>query len=116
MLLDVVLCAGHLDINIRETVMLSHARDYPALDGVDIERNERRLIPPDSNCKSTFRPVPSLNDRHLPPHVTSRSIKDFVGMAVIGSGEIMTVAMRSMEMNTVVRVHSRHDWQMGICR
>lgn len=97
-------------------VLVSTARDYPALEGMDSERNERRFIPSDSNSKSTFRPVPSLNDRHLPSHVTSGSIEDFVGVAVIGRGEIMTMAMRSMEMNAVVGVHSRHDWQVVICR
>ncbi len=111
-----VLCRidGHLDIINREMVLVSTARDYPALEGMDSERNERRFIPSDSNSKSTFRPVSSLNDWHLSAHVTSRSIKNFVGVAVIGSGEIVRVAMRSMEVDTIVGMHSRHDGQVSL--
>jgi hypothetical protein len=75
---------------------------------------KRSFIPSDSNRKSTFRPVSSLNDGHLPSHVAPWTIKNLVGVAVIGCREVVAVTMAGMEMHAVVRVHSRHDGRLGI--
>jgi hypothetical protein len=86
------------------------ARDYPALRrGGLIERGNRSFIPSDANGKSTLRPVSSFNNRHFSSHVAPWSIEDLVGVSVIGSGEIVTVAMAGMEMDAIVGVHARHD-------
>lgn len=86
------------------------ARDHPILrrEGL-IKRNDGSCLPSNANGKSTLRPVSSLNDRHLSSHIAPWSIEDLVGVAVIGSGEVMTVAMAGMEMDAIVGVHARHD-------
>lgn len=73
-----------------------------------------RYVPSDPNCKSTFRPISSLNNWHLSSHVAPRSIKYLVGMSVISCGKVVRMAMRSMEMDAIVGVHARHDGQLAI--
>jgi len=51
------------------------------------------ILPSDANSESTFRPVSSLNDWHFPTHITTWSIENFMSMAVVGSGTIMSVCM-----------------------
>jgi hypothetical protein len=77
-------------------------------------RGNASYIPSDANGKSAFRPVSAFNDRHLSSHIASRSVKDLVGMAVVGGGEVVRVAMAGMEVHAVVGVHSRHDERLGI--
>ena len=42
-------------------------------------------IPSDTHGESSFAPVSALNDWHLPAHEASRSIEDFMTVAVIRS-------------------------------
>jgi hypothetical protein len=55
---------------------------------------EKWYIPSDSNSKSTFRPVSSLDYRHLAAHVATWSVEDLVGVSVVCCGVVVRVGVR----------------------
>lgn len=62
-------------------------------------------IPANANGESAFRPISPLDDGHLAAKIATRTIKDFMRVAVLGGVEaFMGVRMRG---RAVVRV--RHD-------
>ena len=50
-----------------------------------------QYLPSNSNSKSTFRPVSSLDDGHLAAHIAARSVEDLVGVAMVCCGVVVGV-------------------------